>query len=468
MHLAAPAFSPKMTPFVVGCDSWNGSAGSIPTSHLPRREKSAAPTKPSAVALADSAPTQGTIPAAPELLTSESFQQGANTDQTHSTAQVQASPKNLTNADQEPKGQISNEIAVPIKLTAAEYCDWSIPSFTTECRDRTETAAYYGLDAKKNSYPTPDPRGNRKLTAGQFDTAFELSFDENSKTLYATIRVKLVPVDLHACDAYGTVLPGPDGKPQSVPFHHDLHWKTAGLGVGKPSNGLVLKYRDGTGSHFNVATKRQQIEAVLNAHGSKLILNGCSKNAACGCRVSVVFRVQLLLSINDAPVADGKPIHKIINLFPRTQRADAGSWGEINMFQQAQSDGRVVWADMPSDTNVIAHECGHLFNYPDEYWELGGWVHEQYIKDQELNFALGISNRGKETWQISSDKNLMGGGANIPISTGKATSPTATVHPYYLEYIRQHFCELTGETPQHLNGDAARRVWRRWRVGYNA
>jgi hypothetical protein len=323
---------------------------------------------------------------------------------------------------------------------------------------------YYGLDAKKNPYPKPSGRETQQLTGSQFDTAFELSYDDRSKTLYATVRVKLVPVDLYECGPYGTMLSGPDGKPQSVPFSHDLHWKVAARGVDQPLDGYVLKYREGTGSSFDLAATKRRVEAVLNGHKSKLILSGCSKDAACGCRVSVVFKVELQLSVNNAPVGDGKAIHKTINLFSRTQRADSGSWGEVNMYPLDD----VNWKDVPYDTNVIAHECGHLFNYPDEYWQSGGWVHEQYIKNQELDFALGDGNKNMEIWQIYSISNLMGGGANNAVATGDKASPSAVVHPYYLEYIRRHFCELTGEAPQYPSGDKSKPVWRRWRVGYDA
>lgn len=45
MHLAAPAFAPRMTPFVVGCDAWDGSSGRVAsvTSPLPEGAVPAAP-----------------------------------------------------------------------------------------------------------------------------------------------------------------------------------------------------------------------------------------------------------------------------------------------------------------------------------------------------------------------------------------------------------------------------------------
>lgn len=240
---------------------------------------------------------------------------------------------------------------------------------------------------------------------------------------------------------------GPDGKKQSVPFDHDAHWEGVGRGVGKLINGgFVMEFRESTGPRFELPTKKRQVEAVLNAHGSKFILDGCSKGTSCGCRVSIKFHVDFLLGLNDADVADGKKVHKTIYLFPRAIRADARSWGEVNLLPQRDS-----YVDNPDDTNVVAHECGHMFNFPDEYWEFGGWVHKMYIENSELNFATGDMYKGKETWQMRSENNLMGYGANKIIKPGTNGGPTAMVSPHYLEYIRRHFSELTHKA---------------WRIGY--
>ncbi len=61
--------------------------------------------------------------------------------------------------------------------------------------------------------------------------------------------------------------------------------------------------------------------------------------------------------------------------------------------------------------------------------------------------------KGREVWQISSDKNVMGGGCNNVIPLDSSLPPSATVHPYYLEYIRRHFHDKTGLS---------------WRIGYGS
>jgi hypothetical protein len=128
-----------------------------------------------------------------------------------------------------------------------------------------------------------------------------------------------------------------------------------------------------------------------------------------------------------------------VNLFPTTERADAANWPEVIY---GYFNGRIG----PKTQQVKAHECGHLFNFPDEYWQSGGFVHKQYVKDDlTLDFALGDTNAtGNKTWQIYSAPNLMGSGA---------LQATATVQPYYLEYIRRWFSTYTNKA---------------WRIGYES
>lgn len=444
MHLAGPEFSPRLVPLIVSCRAWDGSSGRLATSHLPRETKGA---------MTPPAP----VPASPQAPTTKA----PGTQQQYAVGSPD-SPNADNDSAREPKSKLADDASVPVKLAKADYCDWLTPAFKIECTDRTETGMYHGLDANRNPYPSPvGTLGVQQLSGNQFDTVFELSFDPQRKTLTATIRVKVIPVDLFKCDSQGTPINAPDGTPQSVPFYHDTHGDIPGSGVDRPIRGYVMKYRANTGSTFSVTQKQRQVEAVLNDHRSSLILNGCSRGAACGARVTVVFKAELILCINGR-LPNGTTTHKTIHLFPKTQRANSGAWGEINMYAVEQPDRNIVWRDMPYDTNVIAHECGHLFNFPDEYWEAGGWMHKQYIKNQEIDFALGAANKTKETWQLSSPLNVMGGGANKQIQLSVNGPPSATVHPYYLEYVRRHFCQMTGETLR----DTSNPVWRRWRIGY--
>ncbi|CAD6546896.1 hypothetical protein LMG27952_04491 [Paraburkholderia hiiakae] len=458
MHLAAPAFSSTIVPFTFSCNAWRRPVGADNTAPPPPapetsdcdhlgNQATGNPEAPDPVAAPASSSKRSSTPQPP--------QQGA----TGSTNTPDASSSADQDSAHEPKKPRADDASVPIKLAPPVVCDWHTPAFTMECTDTTETGQYHGVDDHKNAWPDA-----QSLSGAQFDTAFELSYDQEKKTLYATVRVQVIPVDLFKCDESGVLIPGTDGQPQSIPYHHDIHAFAVAFGTDRPVNGYVMKYRNSTGPNFDAFAKSSQIESVLNEHKSKLILNGCSRDTACGCRVSVVFKVDLSISVNAAETPNTKKAHKTIHLFPKTQRADGGSWGEGNMYPEAEPDKSAIWKDMPYDTNVLAHECGHLFNYPDEYSEFGGWVHEQYIKDKKLNFILGDANATKETWQISSAKNVMGGGCNKRISSAK-NSPSATVHPYYLEYIRRHFCELTGEHQSQASGDKKR--WKKWRIGYD-
>jgi hypothetical protein len=92
----------------------------------------------------------------------------------------------------------------------------------------------------------------------------------------------------------------------------------------------------------------------------------------------------------------------------------------------------------------------HCREFPDEYFDLGGWLHESYIKDEQIDFSLVDTEAGTLVWQARSPKNLMGYGANEPLQEGKVT---ATIKPYYMEYVRRQFSLSTKKL---------------WRVGYDS
>lgn len=98
--------------------------------------------------------------------------------------------------------------------------------------------------------------------------------------------------------------------------------------------------------------------------------------------------------------------------------------------------------------HVEAHECGHYFNFPDEYYARGGWLHESYIKNEQIDFPLVDAKAGGLLWQGRSPTNLMGYGALLAIKNGRAT-----IKPYYLEYVRRQFSLATNKL---------------WRVGYES
>ncbi|KWN01958.1 hypothetical protein WM22_02075 [Burkholderia ubonensis] len=425
MHLGAPAFAPALFPFEVGCEAWRKNAA------LARDTSPASVTRDGAAAPAPMAGQTESVGGAADPAIPSDSRRVPNAD---------------LDAEHESKLPTKKDPSVPIQLDKAVYCNWHMPDIRRDCVDETETEIYQALRADR--VPVGSVAGHK------FPTAFELAYNGRHKLLEVTVRIKIVPVELFRADATGKEQLGRDGQKQRVPFHHDVHAYARPMTVDTPTNGsdgkfYVMRYRDGVGRKFDVKRSKQQVESVLNGHGSVLILDGCSKEAACGCRVVVRFRVEFLIGIGDAAVGDGKKIHKTIFLFPEAERADAGTWGEIQVVKGGAKD----WGQFVSlpESNVVAHECGHLFNFPDEYWEWGGYVHKRYVKDGQLDFEAGEYFKRQEVWQIRSDENVMGYGANLPVSQLAGTSPSARAQPYYLEYIRRHFCEMTHK---------------QWRIGY--
>jgi type VI secretion system secreted protein VgrG len=372
MDLGGVAFAPKFVPFTTDCEVWRTN---------PKFTELTAPVPVPApgTALGDG----GVVPPSAPSLDGASVAStaagrspangnpwGPGLPLTGRNTLVEKAAPVMNDPDNAPTGQVEDH-PEPIKLTKPAPCNWSMAGFVSECTDETETGSYKALDRYKA--PWLDQFHNQIIGGAKFPTKFELRYDDKEKTLYATVRVKIIPVELFKS--------GPNGQKQTVPYDHDAHWRGVAGGVNTPFDaGYVMEYRNHVGQKFDLTKKKRDVESVLNGHKCKLILDGCAKGASCGWRVSVVFNVELVLGLNDASdIGRGKKIHKSVYLFPQAARADGKSWGENE--------------DQPS-TNVIAHECGHLFNYPDEYWEYGGWVHCDYIKNNELDFVKGDGLKG--------------------------------------------------------------------------
>ena len=117
-------------------------------------------------------------------------------------------------------------------------------------------------------------------------------------------------------------------------------------------------------------------------------------------------------------------------MYPRAVRANASNWGEESGYSRAGT-----WIPHAAE-HVSTHEVGHLFSWPDEYWEYGGACHKQYITGQDIDFAKEPPLIGTDTWQLSARANLMGGGVYIPI-TGTPI--------YYVHRIRDWFRDRTNK-----------------------
>ncbi|HTH61251.1 MAG TPA: hypothetical protein VL689_13960 [Paraburkholderia sp.] len=254
-------------------------------------------------------------------------------------------------------------------------------------------------------------------------------YDPESKILTAGIVVALVPKLLVRIDPV-TKKELRDSGGEYVVVNYETFKN--GANSKKPFEHWGLKLIDRDVKSVNASKYKSRIEGALNNGGYKLILNGCQKGAACGCRVSVKFNVDVyVMSESDARKLNA---NNIIILFPSVDRADSSHWGEVKYIINVASEKEEVM------DQVKAHEVGHLFNFPDEYFRRGGSVHKQYIKNNgDLDFDVGKTNAGGKidvTWQLESPENLMGYGANLS---------SAITRPYYVEYIRRWFSEYTNK-----------------------
>lgn len=259
------------------------------------------------------------------------------------------------------------------------------------------------------------------------------------KKLNVSINVDVELWDIHAKDRSGKYVEDSNGKPLSVPYAY----------AQAKSYNQDLVYEEqpflGDAAEFNIPALKARIEATLNQTRCNLILE-CPKQSACGCRVSVEYKVELNVVPANSPRRQDSDEH--IRMYRRAYRANNLNWGCVS--STISVDDPIGFEDVKVENNVPAHECGHLFAFPDEYWEAGGSVHKTYIVKQELSFDRGGEMVFRPIWQIRSDVTLMGYGA-LHDAAAPGQSPTARVRPYYLEYVRAEFSRATAKP---------------WKIGY--
>lgn len=474
MDLGGAAFAPKLVPYTTGCEVWRTNPNFI---------KEITPAPAPAPAQWAGLVNTGAVPPAPALdagsmaSAGEGALQGAQplgqalpaaTESAGGPAQGSGSMSQFSPFDGKPSNvdtrihrigtrlnspddQTQSYVAPdPIQLANAVPCDWQSRDLKADVTQHIESKTYWAM--LQNRTPWRDPNGVQFKGGGSRDSNFEFAYSEQDKTITCTVRVMLIPMDLFPVDANGNR--DTSAQIQTIPYESPVHWR---MTPGSVANGVKMDYREAPGAQYDINELTSRIEAVLNQGNYKLILDGCSKGAACGCRVQVKFRVDLRLSIRGVPInAFNK--HVSIHLYPDVLRADTSAWGEALKSRDQQQ----MLHDRPL-ANVEAHECGHYFNFPDEYYDQGGWLHESYIKnDQQIDFTLVDAKAGTLFWQGHSANtavdsngwgyggNLMGDGANGPVQPGRIT---ASIKPYYLEYVRRQFSLATNKL---------------WRVGYAA
>ncbi|NML30085.1 type VI secretion system Vgr family protein [Paraburkholderia antibiotica] len=454
MNLAGAAFAPAFVPYTTACEVWRTNPAFVPSSApAPEPNPSQGESLGNSGAMSPAPSPVGAVAPSPfsDLFSRKSADALPPGSSAHSPFDGKPS-----NVDSEvPKAKVTlnrpeDQQAVvapdPIKLVNAVPCDWKISDLKSEVKQHIEAKSYWGMLNNRTPWMSDDGKTQYR-GGGSRDSYFEFAYSEKDKAITCTVRAMIIPMDLYPVDLKGARDTSVSTDEATIPYEYSTH---STMAPGSIVNGVRMDYRDAVGPEFDVKALISRIEAVLNQGGYKLILDSCSKGAACGCRVKVNFRVDLRVSPKGIPIAGFKP-HVTLKLFPLVLRADTGSWGEKHKYKVKRR-----MFDYP-DANVEAHECGHYFNFPDEYYDQGGWLHESYIKNEQIDFSLIDTKAGAMVWQGHSQTdatmvgaNVMGDGANAALQNGRVT---AAIKPYYLEYVRRQFSLATNKL---------------WRVGYES
>jgi type VI secretion system secreted protein VgrG len=417
MDLAGAAFAPQFVPYTTGCEVWRTNPAFVP------------PSATGASALTGAAPPAPSqdMGAAPPSFLGDLFGGKSGTG-----SETSANGGLTTN---EPENE--KPICVPpdpIQLQSPAPCNWQLADFVESVTMIRETPTYQKYGWTRTERLTEG--GQPVMCAGTAPTKCQFTYDSGTKTLTAKVVTALVPRLLVKMNP-ATRKPLRDENNNYVVVQYETFGNGANSHQTFAEQGLMLVERDP--KEVDASTYKNQIEETLNQGNYKLILAGCQKGGACGCRISVKFCVDVhVVREVDAPALNP---NITINLYPTTARADALNWPEKD-YQKQATTGRYS----EKFTQTKAHETGHLFNFPDEYWEQGGFVHSIYVKDgMDIDFSLADTNKNKNAfWVIETATNLMGGGC---------LQPTATTSPYYMEYIRRWFSAYTNKM---------------WRVGYDS
>ncbi|HKT64158.1 MAG TPA: type VI secretion system tip protein VgrG [Burkholderia sp.] len=443
MDLGGAAFAPAFVPFTTQCEVWRTNSdftadvanepSSTPTQSADSTNTSSTPSAPP-ITPANS----GNNPAPAPSSSPGGFFSRIFSNETLRVDDPDNAPKDIKLPPESDGRDGKNYVTEAIKLSSPASCNWVMQSFNGNYEYPMEVAAYYPWVNESTKY---EPSGSWMLMGGSGITKFKAKYDEKTKTVTASIKIGVRLKDIQEVD-FVTGQPKilRNGNAKSVPY--DSMANGANAPKGSASNQLVFIDREKT--DCDLTAKAEMVKSVLNQNSYMLILDNCAKAAACGCRVSIKFDVEfvVLKSKSDKSVAD---CNKIINLYPYAFRDDSGNWGEeVAEFDMKTNDYSLFGADY-----TAAHECGHLFNFPDEYYTAGGFVHEQYIFNEQLQFKKGHQLSGSSTWQILSESNLMGTGGRLKIGSGSKPA----VPPYYMEYVRRWMTKCTNK---------------KWRIGVSA
>nr|WP_174505252.1 hypothetical protein [Acinetobacter sp. Marseille-Q1620] len=178
--------------------------------------------------------------------------------------------------------------------------------------------------------------------------------------------------------------------------------------------------------------KETKVNQILNQNGYYLAATRCKKDGGCSCKIPIVFKVTYSLTNSTSPL--------VIRLFEDSERANAANYSKVERMKVTVRNivnGKPI--DVKEDreydaTVTFTHETGHLYGFPDEYFEHGGAVHKMYI-DPNTQLVDVKKAEPKDDWKRN-------GGDNLMCSRGVYTLPL--IPAYYLEVFRKRFEEKTG------------------------
>ncbi|WP_322044892.1 type VI secretion system Vgr family protein [Paraburkholderia sp. J67] len=315
----------------------------------------------------------------------------------------------------------------PCKINDLRDIPMSEVTWDMECAD------YWGLLADGSPY-IDEKTGKQKFIrmAGSNGT-FDIGFDKASKTLTMRVIVLVIPRSVKEKSPTSAT---PDVEtPYESARDNDPRFDEQFLKSDRPVSEIT-----------NLANMKQKIETFLNGNNYKMALKQCPFSSpadtctpdapsgtaplwqsTCVQQVNVKFEIDF--------ITDPKQrAHRRVNLYPMSMRADSGNWGERNVIRNKK---KTEWIDNPIE-HVQAHETGHLFSFPDEYFDAGGSIHKNYITaEQKVNLPLANHNPDLNTWQGVGNRTLMGPG--VYLATPRFPS-------YYLQRAVDWFDRQTGKS----------------------
>lgn len=308
---------------------------------------------------------------------------------------------------------------IPVVDTTTEPCQRTlrdIPKSTVTWD--MESGDYWGIYADGRPLLDPTTMKQKFLKYSGARGTFDITFDAASKTITMRVVVLVVPMRVRKVD------PRNPKVIETVPYEsmRDNDANNAESFIKEPRPAKEITY---------LPKMKDRIEKFLNKNECKLTIKTCPKSAenegasSCAAQITVKFVIDFVTDPNETH-------HAQVNLYPTATRADSGNWGELNV---QRDDKDTKWMPIPNE-HVQQHETGHLFSFPDEYFDQGGAIHKKYINTrQQIDLALATASADKNIWQGIGRTTLMGPGVY---------DPGVKMPSYYLNRVRDWFGRQTG------------------------